>query len=312
MIYYEPNEDLPQSKLPKSVIEYGNCFGGLEQMTGADFIIVPEIGNYEKITRMQQEGKNLVEISKELEMSLTDVVKISTSGEDEIIKHILSGALLVQRKSGYDFVQSIGSRVNDAIARMCEISHHQYQRVILVTGSFSKQDGFLVLNSKITNWTWESFIGSVTAIKYKGATVEFLPDDSCILDWIKLQESQLIKYKHEDTKWIVPQVYFPPDMPDIDDPLQLMRPVRDCRLSMIHIPGWGIDKVNALYQYVMKALNLTVGPTLMQMIHYATSWETADHVKGVGKTLIKNARSYVGLKEGEYICVNQNNVTVQR
>ena len=312
MIYYEPNEALEQSKLPQTVIERGVEMPGLEESTGADLLIVPEDSDYEKAVIMQSNGKSLMDISKSLDIKLPDLINLINSPLDYAIPQwLFAGAILVQRKSGYDFVQSMGARLNDSIAKMCGAAPSFHQRVILVTGVFSKQGDMLVLDGKITNWKYNSFSGAKSSIWKKGAVVEFEANDDCILDWIRTQEKQLLSYKHEDTKWIVSPVYFPPDLPSLDDPLQLVRPVTDGRLSIINIPGWGVEKVNALWEYVKKCLNKNT-VSLFEMLSYATADSTAKHLKGVGGKLIENARNYVGLQKGEYLCVNQNNVIVQK
>lgn len=312
MIYYELNEANSQSKLPKEVVDHGKPFEGLERITGADFMIIPENGNYEKAVELKEAGKNLMEIAKELQVSLTDLVKLTTEPECALHEWLFAGAILVQRKSSYDFVASMGNRLNDAIARMCSVTQKQYQKVILVTGMFGRQDNYLTINGKLTEWTHSSYQGAISSIKYKGATVEFLPDDTSILDWIKIQEAQMLKYKRETTQWVVPTVYYPPDLPELDDPLQLMIPVKDARLSMVSIPGWGSGKVNTLYEYVKQCLRVPEHPSLLELLIYATAWETASCCKGIGKGLIKNAREYVGLKDGEYLFISNGNVTTQK
>lgn len=314
MIYFDVSENTPQSKLPKIVTDYGLPFENLEAITGADFVIIPELTNYEKVVQLQNSGKNLMEISKELQIGLSDVVKLLEDKSNVIQNWLEVGAILVQRKSGFDFVQSIGSRLNDAIARMTVNTKKQYQKVILVTGIFSEQNGKLAINGQLTQWSYNSYLGAISAIKYKGCCVEFVASDDLILEWIKLQEIELQHYKSNEAKFVIPFTYYPPDLPAIDDPLQLMLPVEDARLSMIHIPGWGEKKVNALHDYIQDVLQIELGnhPTLLQLLTYATSYETANHLKGVGKTLIKNARNYVGLSDGEYLWINQNNVTVQK
>lgn len=312
MIYYDVSESRETSNLPQSVIDYGKPFPNLEKLTGADFIIIPELGNYEKAIALQEAGKNLMEIAKELELPLPDVISLVNDPESALHQWLFAGSVLVQRKSGLDFVASMGNRLNDAIARMVAVSQKQYQRVILVTGIFDKRSDLLTLNGNKTEWTWSSFQGAISAIKYKGALVEFVPTDNDILEWVKLQESQLLKYKRENIQWIVPTVYYPPDLPELDDPLQIMIPVQDARLSMVSIPGWGIGKVNSLYNYVKQCLGVPRHPTLLELLIYATALETANHCKGIGKCLIGNAREYVGLADGEYLFISNGNVTVQK
>lgn len=315
MIYYELNEDVhPKSKLPKELIDKGDLFPDLEKITGADFMIVPEQSNYERVKALRKDDKSYFKIAELLNLELEKVIALDNKDTETILfEWLFAGAILVQRKSGFDFLNSMGNRLNHSISLMCEAAQKAHQRIVLVTGIFTHKDDMLYLDSVPTNYKWSSFVGALSSIKYKGCCVEFLPTDEDILYWVEIQESQLLKYKRQNTKWIVPTVYYPPDMPELDDPLQLMRPVRDARLAMVNIPGWGSRKVNTLQEYVQKCLELQLAsPSLYQLLHYATSWETAKHCKGIGKVLIKNARDYVGLAEGDFLGIGKGNVTVQR
>lgn len=311
MIYYDVSEQ--STKLPQNVIDYGKPFPELEQITGADFVIVPELSNYEKAIELQSANKSFVQIGKELKLSLSNVASLVNKNIETVLHEwLFAGAILVQRKSGYDFVNSIGPRLNHALGKMNEVAYKQYQRLVLVTGIFDENNELLILDGKQTNWQYWQYKMAESGVSCKGGCIELLPRDDLILRWIKLKENQLLRYKHNKTKWVVPTVYYPPDLPDMDDVLQLPIPVRDCRLAIINIPGWGIGKVNILYEYVKSTLNLQRNPNLLEMLHYATSWETANHLKGVGKGLIKNARSYVGLQDGEYLGVSKSNMSVQK
>lgn len=315
MIYYELNEDVhPNSKLPKEVIEKGELFPGLEQITGADFMIVPEQSNYEKVKALRKDDRSYFKIAELLNLELEKVIALDNKDiETVLFEWLLAGAVLVQRKSGFDFLNSMGDRLNHSISLMCEVAQKAHQRIVLVTGTFThKNNDILYLDGVPTNYKWSSFVGALSSIKFKGCCAEFQPSDEDVSYWIQTQEKQLLKYKRENTKWIVKTVYYPPDMPELDDPLQLMRPVRDARLAMVNIPGWGSHKVNILQEYVQKCLKLQLAsPSLYHLLHYATSPETAKYCNGIGRVLIKNARDYVGLADGEFLGVGKNNVTVQ-
>lgn len=315
MIYYEPNEANPQSKLPTDVLQAGKPFPGLEEITGADFIVLPEKekSDYEKVQELKDDGKNLMQISKQMDMELPDIIELS-EGDPKTVLHewLIAGALLVQRKSGRDFLASLGERLNHSVAKMREVAWRQYQCIVLVTGKFEKSSQFVVLNGKKTQWKWHSYIGAMESIKYKGAIIETVLSDNDIKDWIERQQQRMLSYKRQDVKWIVPTVYYPPDLPDTDDPLQLMRPVTDARLALVQIPGWGTEKVNALQEHVQKSLRLQyASPSLFQLLSYATSPETAKHISGIGPKLIQNARNYVGLQESEHLATSNSNITIQ-
>lgn len=311
MIYYEANESLPASRFPKSMVSAGEKFDNLESISGADFVIVPEPGLYSSAKKLQRIGKSYVKIAQILKAGVTDVIKVLTDNDTLLCEWCFAGALLVQRKSGHDFVASMGPRLNKSIAEMILVAPKQHQRIVLVTGMFGEKNGMLTLNGRTANVKYNNYMGAISAIKYKGAHVEFLPNDNCIHEWAKMQEKQLLSYKSDNTKWIVSPTYFPPDLPDMDDPLQLMVPVRDARLSIINIDGWGVGKVNVLHKYVKKTLGLNREPNLLELLSYATNITTAKHCKGIGKKLIQSARDYTGLYDGEFLASTTNNVIKQ-
>jgi hypothetical protein len=348
MIYHAISEANPQSKLPDNVIEYGKKFDALEEHTGADFVIVPEKSNYEKVQELLEQGLNYSQIVDKMKLSISDAVELAKydselrltvtakkksysdiakeksltlaqvaslanrNMDSVLFEWLYAGAVLVQRKSGYDFLQSIGPRVNDSIAKMVDVTQNYWQRIILITGIFSEKDDFVELDGRKTNWTWVSYLGCLNRIWQRGALTFFLPRDDLILQWIQSTEQQFLDCKRDGKKWVVSPVYYPPDKPDLNDPLQLLQPVRDARLSLVNVPGWGTTKINTLHAHVKKSLNLLHRePNLFELLQYATSEETAQYCKGIGSTLIANAREYVGLQENEYLWKHNNNVTVQ-
>ena len=315
-LYYDVSEARSTSKLPESVIKYGKPFSGLEKLTGADFIVTPKLNDYDKARAMKDEEKSYKEIARLLDKSPSTIIKLLRDSESAIAKWCLSGALLVQRKSGLDYIASIGPRLNNAICEMLSVgTPYMYQRIILVTGNFTRKGTMLYLNGKKCNVKYNQFEGATSAIKYKGAIVVFRSSDACILPWIKAQEKQLLLYKKHEVKEIVSPTFFPHDHPVNDDPLQLMRKVTDARLAICQMPGWGSGKTNVLYEYVKKCLAKYYDYPPVPLLHllaYATAFETTESCKGIGKKLIQNARDYVGLRKGEYLAISKNNVTVQQ
>lgn len=310
MIYYDITEARKKSLLPQAVIDYGQPYPNFEALTGADFIIIPELSLADKIRLC--DTKLISEIAKELGLPIKDIVLNRKDTETILMEYLFAGCVLVQRKSGMDFVNSFTSeRLNESLAKMNETTHKQYQRLILVTGQFGEQDGLLTLNNKLTNYQYWTFKMAESSIWLKGGCVEFLPNDNLILEWIKYKEKQLYRYKREGTKWVISTAYYPPDLPDLDDLLQLPIVVRDARKTLVTIPGVGTDRANKLWFYLWN-LNNNIPPTCLELLHYATSWETAKHVDGWGAGTIKKCRDWLGLQGDEYLCKGNNNVTVQR
>ena len=77
MLYYDPTESREKTNLPQNAIEYGKPIPDLEGSTGADLLIVPEIGLYEQVQQLQALDKKLIEISKTLDIKLETVINYS-------------------------------------------------------------------------------------------------------------------------------------------------------------------------------------------------------------------------------------------
>lgn len=309
-LYYDVSESRKGSRLPQDVIEYGKSYPGLEEVTGADFVIIPE---YSITDRVKHSDKPLPVTAKEFDLSVPDCAKMRASSDaDIIVEYAVSGALLVQRKSGMDLMNSLGERMNDALSRMWVLGTYSAgQRILLYTGNYSRaSNGQLMLNGNKVNYDYFSFTCALDSFHDRGGVTVNLADDSLMLQWIKYRERKLKEYQHNDTHWIFSNVCYPEDLPRPDDPLQLPRKVSDARLFVASIPGLGVDKVNALWYYVMDIVGQP--PNLYQLLQYATSYETAKYVSGWGKKSIENTRAYLGLPENWYLAMSENNLTIQR
>jgi len=309
-IYYDGSESREGTRLPKDVIEYGRSYPRLEQLTGADFIIFPEYS----IADRAKSQKPLPIIANELNVTIPEIVKLrQKSSDDVLIEYALSGALLVQRKSGMDLLNSLGERMNGAIAKMIPNTYCNGQRILLYTGVYTEaKNGQLKLNGHTTNYKWWSFQCALDKFQDRGGVTTNLNSDSQILQWIKHREIHLKEYQHKDIKWIFSDVYYPPDLPFETDELQIPRKVSDARLILAQLPGMGPETVNSLWFYVQDVIGLGRVPTLLEVLQYATSYETAKNVKGYGKKRVTLNRRNIGLPDGHYLAMAQHNITIQK
>jgi len=115
-----------------------------------------------------------------------------------------------------------------------------------------------------------------------------------ILEWIQLLEKQLESYRHTSTKYVYSETYFPSDMPDVYDLLQLPMEVIDWRKTMVTFPGLGPDRVNALRNYLEEQYGKAV---LWNALQVATS-QSAKSISGWGPKSIKNVRAWLGIPDG--------------
>lgn len=298
-VFYDASESRFGTRLPESVIQYGYRWDRIEQDTGGDFIVVPELSPTHKAILMKKKNMTLAQVSKALDIPIASVIKLQATEADMssvLLEYLFRGAVVVQRKSGSDLIDSIqGPRLEESLARMNSAIPYRAQRLLLYTGVFSERNGNVVLDGTTTNLNYMAFAMALTAWCNRGGTVVNLASDSLILDWIKLLEKQLEAYKHASTKFVYPEVYYPSDMPDDEDLLQMPIEVKDWRKTFATFPQIGPDRINALKKITEDDLGF---PTLWNALQYACSFKTMKGVPGWGKKSVENVRRWLGIPDG--------------
>jgi hypothetical protein len=308
MIYYDHTEAREGSKLPNDVIAYGKPYPNLEQITGGDLVIVPELSPADEV-RIGEKSKK--QLSEETGLSVRELLTLGRkSAEDILFEYTHTGAVIVQRKSGFDLISSIHERLDDSLARMMVAAPNRCQRILLYTGVFDENNGDLVFNGKRTSHSYWSVQMALTAYGNKGGRIVNLPRDSMILDWCKFMEKKLLSYKHKDTKWIIPTVYYPPDYDETGSVFQVPVAVNDGRKTLATFPNWGPDKVNLLWEHLKEKFEKE--PTTFFLLMYATNYNTAKVVKGIGEKAIKSAREWLGIHEDDYLIYIDNSLVLHR
>lgn len=304
MLFYDASESRKTSKLPSEVIEHGYLWEGVEAETGADFVITPDLSKTHKVVLMSQK-MTLAQIAKQLDMSMMDVAKAKSASEDlskVLYEYLYRGAIAVQRKSGNDLVASIkDKRIESSVARLYRAVPHRCQRVLLYTGNIIKRNGNVYVNGKDSGIAYQAFVMALTSWANRGGVLIHLDGDNDILPWIKLVEQKLTEYQHRDTKEIYTEVYFPPEMPDEDDTLQIPIEVTDWRRTLVTIPGIGPDKVSALYERLQQIC--TKPPTLTVAVQYAMSEDAAETIHGWGPKSTESVRHWFGLADDERLMI---------
>ena len=105
--YFDPDEREFISALPETSLKIFP-FPGLEAMTGADFLVTPS--------------------------------SHPCTSESLIRFHLSRGAVLINRKSGLDFISSIGSRIKETVCRMVEFGARPDQCAIVSSGWYLPSD----------------------------------------------------------------------------------------------------------------------------------------------------------------------------
>lgn len=158
-LWYDATESRAGSLLPANVISFGVRLVGLEELTGADFVLSP--------------------------LAEPTVEKLDAEGQASLVTHCRAG-LLVQRKSGLDLVSSLG--------RLAEIQCRMQQwgaAWLLVTGDIRARAGIAVVNGRRSVASYKQVIGALDSWTLRGGGVTHLCDDREIGAWIELMLTKL-------------------------------------------------------------------------------------------------------------------------
>lgn len=186
MIYLDPSETSSSTRLPKSVIDQAKTLTGLERATGADFLItvndiaIPQRGfscdleAIQFIADCDPESAAPDEIAELIGVTLPDVLAVRSAAD--AIHH----GILVQRKSGGDFVSSIPN-LRDIRNRMLRWTWRSW---LIVTGEFDVHNGHIVVDGHETMTSPESVHGAIDAWRMDGGQVDVLASDGEIGEWV--------------------------------------------------------------------------------------------------------------------------------
>ena len=173
MIYYDDSE--VGTRLGQSVIEVGVPLTGLEQYTGADFLISPLLKPLPRIVH-------------------------SGPGLDRINEHLAVG-MLVQRKSEADFLSSI-PKLDHILQRMQNRGSICW---LLVNGTFKPIDEHVMVNGRTTGWKWRAYRGALDAWQFRGGMVHEEPTDALGDEWLLAWDRKLPALLKSTDKLITPK-----------------------------------------------------------------------------------------------------------
>lgn len=204
--------------------------------------------------------------------------------------HVAHGAILVQRKSGDDYINSMGARLNDSLSRMWETGAPQCRKVLLIVGALSADaSGLAVWNGRLMDRSYLSVLGAASRWHDRGGVVEWLASDDIIPAWCEMKLAHLAEYYGPGGE----MKHFYPDielrLPDLNDPLQMPVKVRDGRITLVTLPGIGEKLASELWAwgdgnlaYILDALTTT------QTLH------RLDRPRGIGPGTIAAIRRHFG------------------
>ena len=80
-LFYDASEARSTTRLPQDVIDYGYVWNRVEEVTGADFVITPEVCITHKVILLCRK-LTVSEVAKRLKISISDVVQMRAVEED--------------------------------------------------------------------------------------------------------------------------------------------------------------------------------------------------------------------------------------
>lgn len=207
--------------------------------------------------------------------------------------HLEANALIVQCKRGDDLASSVGDRLNDSLARMHGTNTVQAQRVLLFIGILTcNSDGKALINGRTTHnnsdyWTVQ---GSIEKWCDRGGVYRNISRESLLSEWCAKAEKRLREYDAHGYKYVYSAREYPDALPASDDALQLPVRVRDGRVTLLQLPGLGIELVERVWAYC---------GSLKTALNLLTDVGSAGEIEGIGVGKIKKIREYCGLVEGD-------------
>lgn len=270
--FFEPFPNLPVCYVP-----------GLEEMTGADFVISP------------------------LDLPWVPVF---------YQKIIDSGAAFVQRKSGTDLPSSIPDRLNSSLARMLSLPNiKQSQCVLLFIGVLLEDaDRNVTIDYRKVNQYGENVYwmikGALAKWLGRGGVVEDIQKKSQFPEWAMMKARHANEFQMEPIKYVYAEKPTLTALPLQDgksskptDPFQELVSVKDWRNTLLTMPGMGPSKVQALYEMLKSHIEcLQDGETphltdaLIMLTNYKLSKQ--NKVVGIGPGIVESQRRWLGIPDG--------------
>jgi len=269
MIVIDPTEANSQSRLPTDIITNSLLCEGLEHLTGADMLISP--------------------VSNPPLTSVTGAI-----GKLSLEKHLASGAVLVQRKSGADVVNFIKDH-DQILAKMLKWTNQPW---LLTIGVYmcDKDNKLIVEGKRVggdTGWSYWSYWGALRSWQLRGGYVDNIVRDNMFMDWY----DRTVKALNPE-----PIVYAMPRKPsqqiiiDSEESDGEIYRRSAAITALATIDNVGIAKAAAIADYAGSLADALVFLSDPANIKYKN--ESENYPKGVGSKIFANTSRWLGLKNG--------------
>lgn len=207
-----------------------------------------------------------------------------------LMKHIESGAILIQLKIGEDLAGSVGDRLNESLARMRSVTLRTASHWLLFVGVLTcDNEGSANINGYRThrNLSFATIDGAIVGWIARGGVYYALSRIGLLEGWCNAMVRRLGEYEAEQYKYIFGQQ----DMPDdLDTPLQIPVAVKDARRVLIGFRGLGPNLVNRIWSYC---------GDFKSALAFLTDPQSAGKLEDVGPKTIASIRRQCGLSESD-------------
>lgn len=218
------------------------------------------------------------------------------------MRHVSEGALLVQVKITSDLAASVGDRLNSSIARMRECTRRTAQHWLVFVGVITcDAEGSALIDGHRTykNMSWVTLDGAICNWIARGGVYYPLSREGLLPHWAQSMERRLGQFEAQQVKYVYNVKDYPDDLAsEADRTLQLPVRVRDARVTLLSLPGLGVELVERVWAWC--------GPSLKVCLAFLTDVKNAGTVEGIGKAKIEKIREYFNLDAGEALWIRSD------
>jgi len=258
MIGYDPTESRPNSRLPDAVLQVATEIMGLEAATGADLIVS----------------------ATPIPTTIPDPIPVPCR---RALEHAArQGAVLVQRKSGGDFLSSIPD-LGGIIHRMNQWA--PMGRWLLVTRLAEAMED---AGNRGTGWSPESIAGAILRWKLRGGNVDILPTDEDIVSWVSFLHTTILSVSQEGRIALVTEKLV--DWEPVEVTVQ--RPLDWATTGSWTPKGWGEKTRDRVWQSLY---DNKIPTTLINALIHVCNGETK--IPGIGPKTTQALQEWVGWDE---------------
>jgi hypothetical protein len=256
--------------------------------------------------------------------------------EGLIRRHVEAGAMLVQRKSLRDFVESTygDGSIKHSLARMHAIGAQWWQCVVLASGVFMpdiktgrvkvgtptmRNNGSITFHWQDTTVQYKAFVSAKRRFHLRGGWLDIVSCDEEIPGWLTNAEHDLKLLLEQGPDELYPDLEkFPPET---CDPFQEVKEITDARTVLAAFHGIGKMRAGALWDAIKRnneqySPNTDPTPTLGQLLTWATMEDPSVYrlpdVPLWGEGTRRMVREQIPLCEGQDFGIVQTYVSEEK